>query len=192
MATRIDVLEELRARYREPHRHYHTLSHVEELLALLDGVRAQVDRPSRLEWAIWFHDAVYDPQRHDNEARSAELARSMLPLASLAREDIEAVAALVTATAGHKWTDGERDTALFLDLDLSILGAPTQRYDAYVAQVRAEYAHVPAQLFTAKRCELLQSWLARPALYFSELGRVRFEERARANIVRELAASARA
>jgi predicted metal-dependent HD superfamily phosphohydrolase len=87
----------------------------------------------------------------------------------------------------HQWRDGVADTALFLDLDLSILGARPERYDAYVAQVRGEYAFVPEQTFVLKRRELLRAWLARSSLYFTDVGRTRFEAAARDNIARELA-----
>jgi len=181
------LLDELRARYCEPQRHYHTMEHVDELLGLLDALRTHATRTDLLSWAIWFHDAVYDPTRPDNEAKSAELAQQRLSALGLEPADVEAVARMVLATAGHQWRDGVADTALFLDLDLSILAARPQRYDAYVAQVRAEYAFVPEETFVHKRRELLRAWVARPSLYFTDMGRSRFEEAARVNIARELA-----
>ena len=182
------VLNELRARYAEPQRHYHTLSHIEHLLALLDEYRAMPRDRRLVALAIWFHDAIYEPKRTDNEARSAELARGVLSSLCEPAATIEAVERMVLATAGHRWTDGQADTAFFLDLDLSILGAEPPAYDRYVEQVRAEYCFVPGWLFRFKRGHLLRQWLARPALYFTEALRARFEAAARANIARELQA----
>ena len=182
------VLHELRARYAEPQRHYHTLSHIEHLLALLDEYRAMPRDRRLVALAIWFHDAIYEPKRTDNEARSAELARGVLSSLCEPAATIEAVERMVLATAGHRWTDGQADTAFFLDLDLSILGAEPPAYDRYVEQVRAEYCFVPGWLFRFKRGHLLRQWLARPALYFTEALRARFEAAARANIARELQA----
>ncbi|MDB4974894.1 MAG: hypothetical protein JWN48_3235 [Myxococcaceae bacterium] len=182
------LLDELRARYREPQRHYHTLEHIDELLALLGALKAHAQKPARIECAIWFHDAIYDPTRGDNEARSAELARDSLLSLRVEPADVEAVVAMILATAGHQWRDGEPDTALFLDLDLSILGAAPARYDAYVEQVRREYAFVPAATFRTERARLLRAWLTRPQLYLTEPGRARFELQARANLTRELGA----
>lgn len=182
------VLHDLRARYAEPQRHYHTLAHIEHLLALLDEYRAQVRDRRLVALAIWFHDAIYEPKRTDNEARSAELARGVLSSLHEPAAIIEAVERMVLATAGHRWTDGQADTALFLDLDLSILGAEPATYDRYVEQVRAEYSFVPGWLFRFKRGHLLRQWLARPALYFTEALRARFESAARANLSRELQA----
>lgn len=182
------VLHDLRARYAEPQRHYHTLAHIEHLLALLDEYRAQVRDRRLVALAIWFHDAIYEPKRTNNEARSAELARGVLRSLHEPAATIESVERMVLATAGHRWTDGQADTALFLDLDLSILGAEPATYDRYTEQVRAEYAFVPGWLFRFKRGHLLRQWLARPALYFTEALRARFESAARANLARELQA----
>jgi predicted metal-dependent HD superfamily phosphohydrolase len=183
------VIEQLRQRYREPQRHYHTLEHIDELLALLTAAGAHARRPERIEWAIWFHDAVYDPTRSDNEAKSADLARELLQ-GQLEPAEIEAIAAMVLSTADHQWRDGQPDSALFLDLDLSILGAAPARYDAYLAQVRAEYAFVPESTFRARRDALLRRWQARERLYFSDFGYARFESQARLNMSRELLATA--
>jgi len=183
----LPVFGALRARYQEPQRHYHTMQHVDELLALLSELCAHARRPDLIAWAIWFHDAVYDPTRSDNEARSAQLAHERLSELSLLPEEVAAVVQMVMATAGHQWRDGQADSALFLDLDLSILAARPERYDEYVAQVRAEYAFVPEVVFRGKRAELVRVWLARPSLYVSEVGRERFESEARNNLARELA-----
>src|SRR5262249_28427939 len=72
------VLGELSAAYLEPGRCYHTLDHIAALLRQLDEHRAVARDADALALAIIFHDVVYDPLRHDNEARSAALARARL------------------------------------------------------------------------------------------------------------------
>ncbi|MET0343774.1 MAG: N-methyl-D-aspartate receptor NMDAR2C subunit [Polyangiales bacterium] len=183
-----ELLADLARRYREPARHYHTLEHVAELLAWLEHLRAHALRPDLIAWAIWFHDAVYDPRGRHNEAESAALARTMLPQVGLDAKDCEAVAELVLATAHHHAREVVGDVALFLDLDLSILGAPAARYDAYTQQVRAEYAFVPDDVFREKRGGLLAAWLQRSRLYFTEVGHALFHAQAQANLARELVA----
>lgn len=178
----------LRPRYLEPHRAYHGLAHVETLLALLDEHAAWArDRPA-IELAIWFHDAVYDPQRSDNEMRSAELAAEMLGRDQADATLVAKVQRMVRATQRHEWTDGDADTALFLDLDLSILGAGEAAYDRYAKQIRQEYAWVPEPDFRAQRAAVLRRFLARERLYFTPALRARWEEAARRNLAREIAA----
>src|SRR5690348_4662021 len=62
----------------EPQRHYHTLQHLDECLALFDETRDAAPHPAEVALALWFHDAVYEPRRHDNEQRSADWARASL------------------------------------------------------------------------------------------------------------------
>lgn len=78
-ATDESLYLQLVACYSEPHRHYHTVQHLTECLALLEAVEDQADRPAEVAIALWFHDAVYQPKRHDNEQKSADWAsRSIL------------------------------------------------------------------------------------------------------------------
>ena len=61
------ALRELEDGYGSPGRHYHTFGHVWSCLLELDRVRSLCGSPLALELAVWFHDAVYDPQAGDNE-----------------------------------------------------------------------------------------------------------------------------
>src|SRR5688572_5758065 len=72
------VFQDLMFRYSEPHRRYHTIQHLDECLARLCEIESVALRPREIEFALWFHDAIYDVKRQDNEQRSAEWARSTL------------------------------------------------------------------------------------------------------------------
>lgn len=177
-----DIGFDLAACHTEPHRHYHTMSHVEAVLEHLEALHA-ASPTARL--AAFFHDAIYDPTRGDNEAQSAQLAREVLDAVELA--EAADVATIVTATASHELVAGTpRDTAAFLDADLAILAAPAHVYDTYVTNIRAEYAHVSDADFAVGRRAVLERFLTRDALYFTGAGRLRFEIAARANLRREL------
>ncbi len=180
---------ELEAAYAEPHRRYHTRRHVEACLALLDEVQ-DLDAPQRrlLERALWWHDAVYDPRRADNEARSAARARLALTAEGWGEADIAEVERLVLLTAAHAAPAGDRLGALMVSIDLAVLGAPPAEYAAYAAGVRAEYAHVAQADFRAGRRAVLQRFLAAPAIYPDAAFRLRFEAPARENLAAELAA----
>ena len=179
----------LEARYGEPRRRHHTPGHIRACLQLLDGVQGLTREDRRLlEYAIWWHDAVYDPARSDNEEQSAELARS--ELAGLGRPDaeIDEVARLVLLTKGHRVEPGDRLGALLVSIDLSILGADPQAYDAYAGQIREEYSHVPAEAFRIGRAAVLHKILEGPAIFPDPAFRDRYEAAARSNLDREIRA----
>lgn len=173
------------AAWSEPHRRYHTLQHLGECLAHLDAAREHAQRPAEARLALWFHDAVYDPRRHDNEQRSADWARDTLLDAGVPHEAAHRVQAFVLATR-HDAPAGAGDTQLVVDIDLAILGAARERFDEYERQVRLEYAHVPEADYRAGRARLLRGLLARPSLYATSFFRSRFEASARENLARSI------
>lgn len=179
------LYSELTARYGEKHRKYHTLQHLDECFDNFAAVRAVATRPAEVELALWFHDAVYDTRRDDNEAKSAAWARACTLAAGLAPEVGERVHALVIATR-HNTTPGDTDAQVIVDVDLAILGADAARFDEYERQVRAEYLWVPPFIYRRKRRALLQELRARPALYHTDYFRARHEAQARANLGRSL------
>jgi predicted metal-dependent HD superfamily phosphohydrolase len=178
------LLERLSAAYREPHRHYHTLQHLEECFARLQSIGSLAQHPAEVELAVWFHDAVYDTRRHDNEERSAEWARRVLsPVSS---EVSQRVASLVLATRHAAAPEGI-DAQVLVDVDLAILGAPAARFDEYELQVRREYAWLPLPLYRRARRQILEGLLARAAIYATAQFVERYEAQARANLARSLA-----
>jgi predicted metal-dependent HD superfamily phosphohydrolase len=163
------LTDALRHRYVEPHRHYHTQQHIDVLLAELRVTPVPVHNRDVIEAAIWFHDAIYDTQRRDNEARSAELAVTQLRDAGWSSESIASVARLILATADHASAmdvlAAEPDAALFLDLDLSILGARPSVYDAYAKGVRQEFSWVNDDDYRAGRLGVLERFLGQSRLF---------------------------
>ncbi|WP_018658150.1 HD domain-containing protein [Actinomadura flavalba] len=177
---------ELDARYGEPHRRYHTRAHLVAVLDLVDELAAHAADADTVRLAAWFHDAVYDPERADNEERSARLARRMLADTDVPPAVIDEVARLVVLTVTHAPDADDRDGAVLCDADLAILGAEPAVYAAYAASVREEYGFVPEEIFRAGRAEVLHGLLGLPALFHTPEARTRFEERARANLRTEL------
>lgn len=182
--------EAVLARYDEPHRAYHTIEHLREAWAALERLlRAEAvtgERARTVRLALWFHDAIYDPRAADNEAASAALARRVLAAAGEPAGVVDDVARLVEATAEHRAAPDDAAAGCLLDADLWILSAPPDRYDRYVTQVRAEYAHVPDSDFAAGRGAILRDLLDRPRLYVTNAA-LPWEPAARANLTRELA-----
>lgn len=174
-----DLLPLLRERYAEPHRRYHTLEHIEHCLAEFADARHLAENPEDVELALWFHDAVYDTRRHDNEERSAAWLLELRP-------DAKRAADLILATKHHRASTP--DEALLVDVDLAILGQSEERFGLYERRIREEYAWVPEPIFRQKRAEILQGFLARPFIYGTEFFRARYETAARRNLQRSLAA----
>lgn len=175
------LYRELASLYSQPHRHYHNLHHIAECLAEFDSARHLASQPVGVELAIWFHDAIYDTRAQDNEERSAELARQRIADTGGSAELREAVAALVMATKTHE-PSVHPDAPLVVDVDLSILGQSKVRFLEYEAQIRHEYAWVPAETFAAKRAEILERFLARKRIYSTDHFFAKYEQRARANL----------
>lgn len=175
------LLAELLARYQEPHRAYHTLQHLDECLDGLAREASNAERPAEIALALWFHDAIYDVHRHDNEERSADWARDAMLSAGAEPAAAARVHALVMATR-HQAQPEDADARLLVDIDLSILGAPPARFAEYERQIRIEYGHVPPDVFEPRRRSILGSFLARDPLYLTPPIRARIEEAARRNL----------
>ena len=175
----------LRAAWREPQRHYHSLQHLSECLDLLRAHRDLAERPHELVLALWFHDAVYDPRAKDNEARSADWATQALSEAGADPAATARIHALILDTA-HAAEPAPGDPSLLVDIDLAILGAVPERFAEYERQVRAEYAWVPGFLYRYKRRQLLREFAKRDPLYRTPTLRARLEAQARINLARAI------
>jgi len=179
------VFAELSAHYADPPRAYHSLDPVVRCLDELETARHLAQCPLEVELAIWFHDAVYDPRARDNEAKSAELARRAAQELLFPRASAKRVYHLILATR-HDVLPTTADQRLLADIDLSILGAPTEEFDEYERRIREEYAGVSEAEFRAARADILEKFLSRPRLYATEFFLNRYEQAARENLRRSL------
>jgi len=183
------VFDVLVAAYSAPDRHYHTLEHLAEMFRVAGRLLSITDDPAVVQLAVWFHDAVYDPRAKDNEARSADLAATLLGPVGVPRSELDRVARLVLATAhpADAPPPGDRETAILLDADLVILGAAEDRYRRYAAAIRKEYAWVPDTDYRAGRAAVLSRFLARPRIFWTDAMHEEGDTRARDNMRAELA-----
>ena len=181
-----DLYHQLVACYSEPHRKYHTIQHLNECLTHLESVRALADHADEVEMALWFHDAIYDTSKKDNEKRSAEWARDSVLAAAVSSEKADRIYELVMATM-HNAVPADRDAKVLVDIDLGILGAGADRFDNYEVQVRQEYSWVPEPVYRAARRKILEEFVGREWIYSTEPLRSKHEARARENLARSLA-----
>ena len=167
--------------YSEPHRHYHNLKHLNECLTEFDGITAQAHDPIALEYALWFHDVIYDVAEMNNEDISAEWARDSLESADVSKPFIKQVRSLILATKTHT-PDRTPDAALMCDIDLAILGQNKARFAEYEEGIRQEYIDVPIRKYAKKRAEILQRFLERETIYCTDSFQQRYETKARMNL----------
>lgn len=171
-------------KYSEKHRAYHNLSHINYLLESLKNYELMDFETVYL--AAWFHDVIYEPKRNDNEIQSANLALNQLAKFNLPVDKIRKIERIILATQKHCSENLDNDGKLFLDLDLSILGADENTYRNYSQAIRQEYSHVPDILYSHGRRKVLESFLKLGEIYFTESLRERFENQARLNLANEI------
>jgi predicted metal-dependent HD superfamily phosphohydrolase len=192
--TMIDIKEKRRFQYRlhlatksfyaEPHRYYHTINHIENLVAFIgdDITIAELI-------AAYFHDIVYVPASPYNEEASAMMldrythnTKIMLnPFSQYdyhnpqktsdvpnvcglsleeIRSEIHDAKKMILATKTHRSDKHPEKYRRFLDADISILGASWDKYDLYRKGIRREYLHIPDKVYNGERALMLEGFLA--------------------------------
>jgi len=166
-----DAFVTLEAAYCEAQRSYHDWRHIADLLHKLDELQSLATRTDLVATAILWHDAVYSTREPDgafrpdavNVSASAELFRRH---SRFGAADTDAVAEMILATINHvdAVASGERykgfsdDLDLFLDLDLSSLGASWDEFEENFARIRFEYSWAPEPLFYAGRLKMVTTF----------------------------------
>ncbi|MFE7624566.1 hypothetical protein [Streptomyces sp. NPDC057509] len=178
--------DNLLARWAEPQRAYHTTAHLAAVLDRIDTLAGHAADADAVRLAAWFHDAVYRPDRSENEERSAVLAERALPEAGVPDAVTAEVARLVRLTVTHDPAAGDANGEVLCDADLAILAAAPKEYGEYAAQVREEYGFVPDEAFREGRAAVLRQLLGLPRLFRTPYGAAEWEPRARQNLLTEL------
>jgi predicted metal-dependent HD superfamily phosphohydrolase len=178
--------DNLLTRWQEPQRRYHTVEHLTAVLDRVDVLERYARDPDVVRLAAWFHDAVYLPDRSENEERSARLAERALAEAGLPDVKTAEVARLVRLTVTHDPADDDPDGQVLCDADLAILASPPSAYAAYTTAVREEYHFVPNDAFRTGRAAVLRQLLDLPRLFRTSYGASEWEATARYNLTAEL------
>ncbi|MCH7382936.1 metal-dependent hydrolase [Acinetobacter dispersus] len=178
------VFNKLIAAYSEKQRAYHTLQHLYECLVLVDSIRADLNDAHAVALALWFHDAVYDPQAKDNEMKSAELFEQYL-VQDLSADNVQKIKRWIIATQKHESID-ELDLQFLLDIDLVILAASPERFAEYEQQIQQEYAWVDPDVYSIKRKQVLAHFYQTEPLYQTEYFQQNLGQRAKENLKRTL------
>ena len=174
----------LKKHYGEGGRAYHNLNHVAHCLAQLDGAGLRHPRP--IELALWYHDAVYDPKRKDNEEESALLALFELKNLGVPRHRRSDVERLILLTKHDKQPLISLSGYTIVDIDLSTLGGSPGEYEAYAKAIRQEYDWVSEPDYIKGRTAVLQWFLERPRIYYTKHFYQLYEQSARRNLAEEI------
>ncbi|OQP54481.1 HD domain-containing protein [Niastella populi] len=180
---------EIEKKYTSTRRHYHNLHHIAALLQFCGRYAGQLMEPDVVAFAVFYHDIIYNVLRKDNEFRSAQVAVKRLKDLQVPAAAIEQVKLYIEATQTHAVTAAVThvgDLQLFLDFDMSILGAPRDAYEAYTRQVRREYRIYPDKLYNAGRKQFLEHCLQAGHIFQTPVFRENYERTARENMAWEL------
>lgn len=156
--------ESLIARYNEPHRFYHNIFHINDMLNLAAGIMHYSPNSSVTNLSIWYHDAIYDPTKTDNEEKSAELAIEELKDKITSEELDEVVAGILLTKHQFSSTLLAKHMSIIIDADLYIL-SHDWCYTAYAKAIRKEYAHVTDAQYIEGRKTFLTKMLKRNQYY---------------------------
>jgi predicted metal-dependent HD superfamily phosphohydrolase len=172
--------------YTDNRRGYHNLNHIDYMYRLFLDNKSLIAKPDVVMFAIFLHDLIYNPNRVDNELKSAEIAKKMLLSMGVPELTRNLVYDYIIATKTHDCGD-DNDLKLFLDFDLAILGANDSLYKEYVSGVRFEYKHYNDKLYNPARINIMRTFIQREFIYKTSIFRKLFEEKARFNIMQEIA-----
>ena len=185
----VGVYAELMAHYAESHRAYHTIKHVSHCLYRFEQVIHLMKHPDEVAMALWFHDAVHDPEAKDNELKSAELATRLLNENYVSYRFARRVHDYILPT-DHKKKPENPDAQLMVDIDACILGESELIFDEYdrveIPREYVELAKVPEEIFRKRRVEILTLFLKRPSIYCTEYFRSIYEAQAARNLRRAI------
>lgn len=171
-----ELWEEIEQKYSTPNRHYHTIEHLEHIYKELDEILLN----PILEFAIFYHDFIYDVRRVDNEEESAKIAKNRLDRLKVSIDTKEKVSQLILETKTHKATS--QQNVLFLDADLTILGAEPIIYRDYNRKIREEYILYPDDIYIKGRKRVIEMFLKRDRIYQTEYFYNLYEKNARCNL----------
>ena len=179
------IFERLIECYSESHRDYHNLRHIREMLECIKLHKEDISDYPLLYISCLYHDIVYDTHASDNEEKSADyLERDFKKY--LPKEKIEKCKDLILGTKKHQFVRDDFDTKIFLDSDLLILGRERNRYIEYMDSIRKEYEWVEKEFYKQERTKILQKFLERERIYFTNEIFEKNEKQARENIKFEI------
>lgn len=177
--------QQLHKGYSSKKRYYHNWQHIQTLLQELEAAKHLLLDYHTVVFAVFYHDAVYNVLKQNNEAKSAELAILHLSKMGVPLILQQQCSALIMATQ-HHGLSSNNDCNYFIDADLGILGSAPIVYQRYVAAIRKEYAIYPDIAYKTGRQKVLRHFLQMKHIFKTDFFAERYEAQARENIAQEL------
>lgn len=201
-----EQLHQFNLQYGQAHRNYYGTDHPIDLLQKLKGVIDHAKRPNLIAHAILWHDYHHRMYRSGGDKSplvyrpdSENVAESVVAFKAYAAQekiwtpdDIEQVTRMIACTNGHKPNIPKNhphynDLALFLDLDLSSLGAtPYHQYKKNTARIRTEFPIASDSQFFGGRAVFLRAFAEREDLFYHPVTRAMYQDAAKSNMLREV------
>ena len=180
----VACFKQVEKQYTQPNRYYHTLSHIAHLFDQIRHLQYSKTDKHLLSHAALFHDVIYDYKATDNEFQSTQFATKWLTALGIEMASLHRINDMIIATATH--TSDCPLTKVFLDMDLSILGATPEKYHQYCEEIRKEYQKIPLFLYKQGRKRFLKKTLKRTSIFLTTSYQIRYETQARVNMSNEL------
>lgn len=174
---------ELEKAYSKKSRHYHNLTHIQDMIYSYEKYSDQLQFPNEILYSIFYHDYIYVSSKKDNELKSAEFAIKILP--KNANLDSKMVFDAIVATQLHQHNEIE-DINWLIDFDLKVLARDWKDYQIYFEQIRKEYRIYPDFLYKPGRAKALKHFLENEFIFQTDEFRDLYEEKARKNIEKEI------
>lgn len=180
-----ELWNEIEKNYSHPKRHYHTLEHLDNLLIQLTEVKNEIRDWQTILFTLYYHDAVYNSLKSDNEEKSAELAEQRMKQIAVPLAIIESCKLQILVTKSHVKST-ESDTNYFTDADLSVLGQSWEIYSQYSKKVRKEYIMYPDLVYNPGRKKVLSHFLSMDRIFKTDIFHSKFELQAKKNLQKEI------
>jgi pantetheine-phosphate adenylyltransferase/dephospho-CoA kinase len=179
--------ERLFTTYLEPHRVYHSLPHIVSGLDEISDARRLMVNSDQVMFAWFYHDYVFRDGSRVNEVESAKTAYNICKEARLDETFAQNVKNLVLATKHHSNLSIDSiDEGFIKDIDLAIFGKSVEQFDMYDDGIREEYRNEDSEAFKKGRVSLLQEFLKRPHIYYTDFFRQKYETKAKENLQRAI------
>ncbi len=186
-----NIITDIQHYYNEPHRSYHSWNHIiqgiKDFKSIEDSKIFNISMDMKIAWL--FHDIIYLPFNINTGVSNEELSIKFLEFYNTTKMKlplnlIEESKKLIKATEEHNSFDEK--SAIFLDVDMSYLGAEYNLFLKIREKVRQEYSNYSDIDFAKGTINFYKTMLRKNNIFQSNYGIEKFEEFARNNMLLDL------